>query len=109
MQNIANEKLELENLSETSISIIINPVIGLSILKSLYPPLTGERVTRSTSSYSNKGPKGVWFQPGAESDEIRAYVREMGLEGRVVCAGNHECILVEGDRLLGNRKVGGKL
>lgn len=72
-------------------------------MKSLYPPSSSDsRTTRS----SIKGPKGVWFQPGAESDEIRRYVKEMGLEGRVVCAGNHECILVEGDELLRSRKIG---
>ena len=92
---------ELKDLSQTSISVIISPHLGLNILKSLYPD--SGRVTRS-----NTGPRGVWFQPGAESDEIRQYVRERGLEGKVVCAGNHECILVEGDDLLKSRK-GGKL
>jgi hypothetical protein len=93
--------LELKDLSQTSISVIISPHLGLNILKSLYPD--SGRVTRSSN-----GPKGVWFQPGAESDEIRAYVKERGLEGKVICAGNHECILVEGDELLRTRK-GGKL
>lgn len=95
-------QLELKDLSQTSISVIISPHLGLNILKSLYPESSG-RVTRSSN-----GPKGVWFQPGAESDEIRQYVRKRGLEGKVVCAGNHECILVEGDELLRTRK-GGKL
>jgi len=95
--------LELKDLSQTSISVIISPHLGLNILKSLYPDSDTGRVTRSTG-----GPKGVWFQPGAESDEIRAFVKERGLEGKVVCAGNHECILVEGDDLLRSRK-GGKL
>ena len=95
-------QLELKDLSQTSISVIISPHIGLNILKSLYPD--SGRVTRSNT----EGPKGAWFQPGAESDEIRQYVKERGLEGKVVCAGNHECILVEGDDLLRSRK-GGKL
>ena len=95
--------MELKDLSQISISVIISPHLGLDILKSLYPDSGPGRVTRSTG-----GPKGVWFQPGAESDEIRAFVRERGLEGKVVCAGNHECILVEGDDLLRSRK-GGKL
>jgi hypothetical protein len=114
----------LQDLPNTSISIIISPHIGLSILKSLYPPpappsthslsetstagSSSARVTRSSSALNWKnGPKGVWFQPGAESDEIRAYVAEMGLGDRVICAGNHECILVEGDELLKSRKEGG--
>jgi hypothetical protein len=96
-------QLELKDLSQTSISVIISPHLGLNILKSLYPESPG-RVTRSNT----EGPKGVWFQPGAESDEIRQYVKERGLDGKVICAGNHECILIEGDDLLRSRK-GGKL
>jgi len=97
-------QLELQDLSETSISIIISPHIGLDVLKSLYPPSSStSRTTRSTTNSTR--PKGVWFQPGAESDEIRQYVKELGLEDKVVCAGNHECILVEGDDLLKSRKA----
>ena len=103
----ANDQTELPDLSETSISIIINPTIGLEILKSLYPPSTssGTRITRSNSS-TGKGPKGVWFQPGAESPDIRAYVKDMGLSDRVICSGNGECILEDGDEVLKMRKKG---
>lgn len=43
-------------------------------------------------------PRAVWFQPGAESEEIRAYVAKRNLHDKVVLGG--PCILVLGDRLL---------
>jgi predicted CoA-binding protein len=89
--------LTLPDLPTTSISIIINPKIGIQILKSLYP--IDSRRTRSS------GPKSIWFQPGAESEEIKQYVKEMGLEGKVVC--NGECILEEGDDVLRKRSASG--
>jgi hypothetical protein len=88
----------LPDLSQTSISIIINPAIGIQILKSLYPQSSKTR-TRSKS-----GPRGVWFQPGAESSEIRQYVSEMGLGDRVICSGHGECILEDGEEVLKMRK-----
>lgn len=41
-------------------------------------------------------PVSVWFQPGAESPEIAAFVRERGLEERVIMGGL--CLFVHGDR-----------
>lgn len=86
----------LPDLPSTSISVIIHPSLGLGILKSLYPtpPAPAE-------------PRGIWFQPGAESDEIRAYAKQRGIEDRVVAGG--QCILKQGDALMGERKVGAKM
>lgn len=88
--------MNLPNLSQTSISIIIHPGKGLPILKSLYP--AGEK--------AEKGPWGVWFQPGAEDEAIKKYVQDNGLEGKVVCGG--QCILVSGDGLRKEEGIEGK-
>ena len=50
-----------------------------------------------------KGPKGVWFQPGAESPEIISYIKERGLEGRVIWGG--ACILEDGDEVMKSRRA----
>lgn len=92
-------KVNLPELNNTSISIIIHPSIGIGLLKSLFPD--GRR-TRSSPS-----PRAVWFQPGAESEEIRAYVRDHGLEGRVVLGG--PCILEDGDVVMRKRAVRAKV
>lgn len=92
----ADGQTTLPELGNTSISIIIHSSIGLGILKSLYPADTDGRRTRSATLSSS--PRAVWFQPGAESEEIRHYVRDMGLEGKVILGG--PCILVEGEELL---------
>ncbi|GFZ50489.1 hypothetical protein JCM24511_08246 [Saitozyma sp. JCM 24511] len=93
---ILSEPTALPDLPSTSISVIIHPSLGLGILKSLYPtpPAPAE-------------PRGIWFQPGAESDEIRAYAKQRGIEDRVVAGG--QCILKQGDALMGERKVGAKM
>jgi predicted CoA-binding protein len=86
----------LPDLPSTSISVIIHPSLGLGILKSLYPtpPAPAE-------------PRAIWFQPGAESDEIRAYAKERGIEDRVVASG--QCILKQGDALMSERRIGAKM
>lgn len=104
--------MKLDNLENTSISIIINPIIGLGILKALYPPsppspapeteteVGNTRQTRSQTQMQRAkggGPRGIWFQPGAESRDIISYVKEMGLEDRVVWGG--ACILEDGDHV----------
>lgn len=90
------DQTQLSDLGQTSISIIVNPAQSLPILKSLYP----------TPPSSNE-PHGVWFQPGADDDAVRAYVKERGLEDRVVVGGR--CVLVDGDRILRSIKEVGKL
>jgi len=40
---------------------------------------------------------GLWLQPGAESEEVVSFIKENGLEDRVIYGG--PCILVEGDNL----------
>jgi predicted CoA-binding protein len=37
----------------------------------------------------------LWLQPGAEDDAVKSYIRENGLEDKVLYGG--PCILVEGD------------
>lgn len=66
----------------TSVSVITPPPVTLNLLKEA---------------------KGLdiptlWLQPGAENDEVRAYIEEAGLKDRVVLGG--PCVLVLGDRLL---------
>jgi hypothetical protein len=87
-------QLDLSSLSDTSISVIIHPSLGLPILKSLFPS--------SGAGATSGGPWGVWFQPGAESPEIAQFVEERGLENKVVFGGL--CILVKGDGVLQLRK-----
>ena len=70
-------------MSKTGISIIINPALGLPILQRLF------------GSEKASQPHGVWFQPGAADEHVRAYVKDNGLEGRVVVDG---CVLVSGDK-----------
>ena len=80
----ADLQTKIPKLSQTSISIIINPAVSLGILKNLYPtPPAAEE------------PHSVWFQPGADDESIWAYVRERGLEGKVV--GKGKCVLRDGD------------
>lgn len=90
-------QLSLPDLSTTSISIIINPALGLPILQSLFPTQSGP---------SHKEPTAVWFQPGAESLEIAEYVKTRGIEGKVVYGG--PCILVLGERLMNEHRRQGK-
>lgn len=96
----------MPELSNTSISVIIHPKIGLDLLKSLYPsspPSSSgaptQRTTRSsTTAAAAAGPRGIWFQPGAESPEIIAYIKENRLEGKVIWGG--PCILEDGDEVI---------
>jgi hypothetical protein len=87
---------KLSDLTNTSVSIIIHPAKGLPLLQSLYP--AGKPV--------EQGPWGIWFQPGAADGAIEKYVRENGLEGRVVLGG--PCILVSGDGIRAEEGVDGK-
>ena len=73
------------DLTDTSISIIINPIKSFPILKSLF-------------ANPSKAPKGVWFQPGAgDSDKIKEFVRSEELGHRVVLGG--PCVLTSGDEV----------
>ncbi|KAL1408050.1 hypothetical protein Q8F55_004847 [Vanrija albida] len=76
--------LELDQLDKTSLSWILHPALGFPLLKELYGP-----------EAKGKSPVGVWIQPGAESDEIEAFIKEHGLEDKIVVGG--ACILVHGD------------
>lgn len=67
--------------------MIIHPSKGLPILQSLYPA--------GGSRTEDAGPWGVWFQPGADDEAIRTYVKDNALEGKVVVGG--KCVLVTGD------------
>jgi predicted CoA-binding protein len=84
-----NLQTQLKDIDSTSISIIISPTQGLPILQSLFRP-------------GAKHPRAVWFQPGAESDEIRKFVKAQNLEDRVILGG--PCILVLGSGLMSERK-----
>ncbi|KAI1795519.1 NAD(P)-binding protein [Ganoderma leucocontextum] len=73
---------DLPSPSETSISIITPPKITLGILeqaKTLNVP-------------------ALWLQPGAEDEAVVNYIKENGLETKVIYGG--PCILVEGDGIL---------
>jgi hypothetical protein len=92
------QQKDVPDLSKTSISIIINPVLGLPILKSLFPVQSATSSSArngADAADSQNGPHAVWFQPGAADEHIKSYVRENGLEGRVVLEG---CVLVSGDQ-----------
>ncbi|KAI0823422.1 NAD-P-binding protein [Trametes gibbosa] len=73
---------ELPAPTETSISIITPPKITLGVLeqaKALNIP-------------------ALWLQPGAEDATVISYVKENGLEDKVIYGG--PCILVEGDGII---------
>lgn len=44
---------------------------------------------------ATKEPHAIWLQPGAESDEIEAFIKENNLGDRVVLGG--PCVLLHGD------------
>ncbi|GBE80456.1 hypothetical protein SCP_0301710 [Sparassis crispa] len=70
---------DLPSPADTSISIITNPKITLGILeqaKALSIP-------------------ALWLQPGAEDAAVVSYIKDNGLESKVIYGG--PCILVEGD------------
>jgi predicted CoA-binding protein len=53
-------------------------------------------VTRSILEEGKKqGVPAFWLQPGAEDDDVRAYITEAGLTDKVVLGG--PCVLVSGD------------
>ncbi|KAJ9110389.1 hypothetical protein QFC20_002986 [Naganishia adeliensis] len=74
---------EVPDLAKTSISVIVNPAIGLSMMQKLF--------AGQPSTY----PAAVWMQPGAESKSIEDFVKEKKIQDRVVMGGR--CILVSGD------------
>ncbi|KAF7357849.1 NAD-P-binding protein [Mycena venus] len=72
---------ELRSPTETSISIITPPKVTLSILQAAMP----------------LGVPAVWIQPGAADESVAAWVKENGLESRVIYGG--PCILMQGDSI----------
>ncbi|KAJ7121361.1 hypothetical protein C8R43DRAFT_900261, partial [Mycena crocata] len=70
---------ELPSPTKTSISIITPPKVTLPILRAALP----------------LGVPAVWIQPGAADEAVAAWVKENGMEGRVIYGG--PCILMEGD------------
>ncbi|WWD18815.1 hypothetical protein CI109_103270 [Kwoniella shandongensis] len=93
---VLTDPLSIPDLSSTSISIIIHPSKSLPILKSLFP---------SPPSPNNE-PHSVWFQPGADDASIWEWVKERGLEGKVV--GHGACVLRDGDGVLAEIGAGTK-
>lgn len=63
--------------------MIISPKLGLGMLQKLYADPA-------------KKPHSVWLQPGAESDEIEAFIKEHNLSDEIVFGG--PCVLVHGDQ-----------
>ncbi|KAJ7584068.1 NAD-P-binding protein [Mycena floridula] len=74
--------LDLANPSQTSVSIITPPKITLDLLK----------LAKELSV------PALWLQPGAEDDAVVAFVKEHGMQDRVIYGG--PCILVEGDTII---------
>ncbi|KAF8598393.1 NAD-P-binding protein [Ceratobasidium sp. AG-I] len=72
---------DLEFPSKTSVSIITNPKITLGVLQE------GKKL----------GVPAFWLQPGTDDEAVRAYVKEAGLQDRVVLGG--PCVLVSGDSI----------
>ncbi|KAJ7288391.1 CoA-binding protein [Mycena rebaudengoi] len=70
---------ELSRPTETSISIVTPAKVTLSILKSAVP----------------LGVPAFWIQPGAEDESVISWVKDNGLENRVIYGG--PCLLMEGD------------
>ncbi|KAG8741185.1 hypothetical protein FRC10_003230 [Ceratobasidium sp. 414] len=79
--NAVKSLKELESPTTTSVSIITNPKVSLAILKE------GKEL----------GVPAFWLQPGADDEEVRKYVEQEKLEGRVVLGG--PCVLVSGDSI----------
>ncbi|KAJ7680896.1 NAD-P-binding protein [Mycena polygramma] len=72
---------ELPAPAETSISIITPPKVTLSLLQAAMP----------------LGVPAVWIQPGAADESVAQWVKENGMDGRVIYGG--PCILVQGDSI----------
>lgn len=51
-------------------------------------------------------PHAVWFQPGADDGNIAKFVKEKGIQDRVVMGG--PCILVSGDGIRQEMDMDGK-
>ncbi|KAJ6498782.1 NAD-P-binding protein [Mycena sanguinolenta] len=72
---------DLPSPTKTSISIITPPKVSLSLLQAAIP----------------LGVPAVWLQPGAADESVAAWVKENGVEDRVIYGG--PCILVQGDSI----------
>lgn len=59
--------------------------------RTLYPQVTLNVLKEA----KELGVPALWIQPGAEGPEIADYIKENGLENRVVYGG--PCLLVQGD------------
>ncbi|XP_006460724.1 hypothetical protein AGABI2DRAFT_192336 [Agaricus bisporus var. bisporus H97] len=70
---------ELASPSTTSVSVVTPAKVTLNVLKEA----------------KELGVPALWIQPGAEGPEIADYIKENGLENRVVYGG--PCLLVQGD------------
>ncbi|KAI0335068.1 NAD(P)-binding protein [Cubamyces sp. BRFM 1775] len=68
--------------TETSVHIITPPKVTLSVLEQA----------------KTIGTPALWLQPGAEDEAVVSYIKENGLEDKVIYGG--PCILVEGDGIL---------
>ncbi|ODN93490.1 hypothetical protein L198_05355 [Cryptococcus wingfieldii CBS 7118] len=86
-------QLSIPSLPSTSVSIIIHPVKSLGILQSLF-------------ANPANAPHSVWFQPGADDGSIWKWVKEKGLEAKIV--GHGACVLRDGDGVLDAIKSDGK-
>jgi len=73
---------DLSSPAETSISVITPPKITLGVLEQAKAAAT----------------PALWLQPGTVDDTVIAYIKENGLEDKVIYGG--PCILVEGDGIL---------
>ncbi|RXK39997.1 hypothetical protein M231_02637 [Tremella mesenterica] len=75
--SVLSDIAQLGDITNTAISVIIRPDVGVPMIKRLF---TGENQ-----------PWGVWFQPGAENEELDKFVKENKLEDKVIYGG--PCIL----------------
>jgi len=73
---------DLPSPQMTSVSIITPPKVTLDLLK---------------QAQALNVP-ALWLQPGAEDDAVKQYIRDAGLESKVVLGG--PCVLVSGDDIV---------
>ncbi|TXT09603.1 uncharacterized protein COLE_03537 [Cutaneotrichosporon oleaginosum] len=85
-QKVVDDVTQLPDLANTSISVILHPALGIKMMHTLFPEPRRPEAE----------PHALWFQPGAESDEIWEFVKARGITDKVVL-GDHACILVSGD------------
>ncbi|OWZ50254.1 hypothetical protein J010_06591 [Cryptococcus neoformans] len=83
--DILTNPLAIPSLPSTSVSIIIHPSKSLGILQNLF-------------SNPSQAPYSVWFQPGADDESIWKWVKEKGLEDKVI--GHGACLLRDGNGVL---------